>query len=317
MELSIISVNWNATEFLRECIHSIYEQTKGISFEIIVVDNASPDRSIEQLPREFPDVKLVLSSQNLGFSRANNLGSRRAAGEFLLFLNPDTRLVNPAINSMLEQARSLPDAGIVGCRHVSPDMSVQTSCIQKFPTILNQLVNIEVLRMRWPACPWWDISPLFAASDQPSRVEVISGACLLIRREAFERVGNFSEDYFMYAEDIDLNYKVARLGLRNYFVPTGTLIHYGGKSSSQNKASQWATLMQSKAMLQFYAKTRGRLYAFAYRMSLTGAALGRLLLLGIVYPFVAWSRHREARRAVWNKWAAILKWSVGLGGVSV
>src|ERR1700677_4776848 len=146
MELSIICVNWNSLEYLRECVRSVYAETKGIDFEIIVVDNASPEGGIDTLRDEFPQIKVVKSPDNLGFARATKLGFQDSSGQYVLLLNPDTRLAGPAINQLLNAIKSLPDAGIVGGKLLNSDLSVQTQAIQKFPTILNQLLNIEALR---------------------------------------------------------------------------------------------------------------------------------------------------------------------------
>jgi GT2 family glycosyltransferase len=218
MELSIICVNWNSLEYLRECIASVYQHTHGVSFEIIVVDNASPQGGVDALKQQFPEITIIKSEKNLGFAGANNVGFRRSSGDYVLFLNPDTKLAEPAINAMLQHIKMLPDAGIVGCKLLNTDLSVQLTSIQKFPTILNQVLDAEYLQLRWPHCFLWEIAPLFSNEVKLLKVEVITGACMLLRREVFERVGMFSEDYFMYAEDIDLNYKVRRAG---QFAATG------------------------------------------------------------------------------------------------
>jgi hypothetical protein len=213
--------------------------------------------------------------------------------------------------------RSLPDAGIVGCRHVNPDLTVQTTSIQKFPTISNQILNIEYLRLRWPACPLWNIAPLFCDNPLPVVVEVIPGACMLLRRELFEQVGMFSEEYFMYAEDIDLNYKVARTGLKNYYVSDAVIIHYGGRSSAQKSVNQWSTLMQYRAMGLYYAKNHGRAYATIYRAAMGVSAFARLVMLALAFPLgnILWSRQSVCLAT--QKWRAILKWSLGLADRSL
>lgn len=312
MELSIIVVNWNSVDYLRDCIASIYARTQDVSFEIIVVDNASSKSGIETLRQQFPKVIVDLSKANLGFARANNRGFRYSCGKYILFLNPDTRLVNEAIGIMLKHMKSLPSAGIVGCKHLSPDFSVQTCTIQKFPTILNQVLGIERLRLRWPHCRLWEISPLFSNEPRPVKVEVIPGACMMLSREVFEKVGGFSEDYFMYAEDIDLNYKVARLGLENYYVGEAALIHYGGQSSRQQTVNQWATIMKSKAMLRFYMKTRGPFYAAMYRVSMGAVAMARLILLTLLLSLKVSTWDKRSIREASAKWRAVLKWAVGV-----
>lgn len=308
-ELSIIFANWNAADYLYDCIRSIYENTNRVSFEIIVVDNASSVGDVDTLNEAFKNVTLVKSAENLGFARANNLGFKYSTGELVLFLNPDTKLIGPAIDTLVDEIMKRPAAGIVGGRHVNPDLTVQTTSIQKFPTLMNQMLNIECLRRRWPWFNLWDIAPLFASSREPVQVEVIPGACMLLRREVFERVGGFSEDYFMYAEDIDLNLKVAKLGLNNYYAPEATIIHYGGRSSSQQKVNQWATIMKFRAMSQFYVKNHGSYRAGVYRVSMAACALIRVGLIALGYPLV---RRKAVLRTALYKWTAVLKWACGL-----
>jgi GT2 family glycosyltransferase len=173
MELSIICVNWNSVPYLRECIASIYEHTRDLRFEIIVVDNASPQRDVDSLRETFPAIRIIKSPNNVGFARANNLGVRHSSGTCLLFLNPDTRLVSPAIKLMLSFLSSSRDAGILGCKLLNSDLSIQTDSIRAFPTILNQLFDIEYLRVRWPGCSLWKIAPLFLYDFKPTRVELV------------------------------------------------------------------------------------------------------------------------------------------------
>jgi GT2 family glycosyltransferase len=311
MELSIISVNWNSSDFLLECITSIQKHTKNIAYEIIVVDNASAKEDVDKLRQRFPEISIIGSQENLGFAGANNLGFRHSTGEYVLFLNPDTKLDSPAINIMVGRMKLLPDAGIVGCRLLNTDLSVQLTSIQKFPTILNQVLDLEYLQLRWPHCPLWEVAPLFSNDVKLVNVEVISGACMLLRRNVFEQVGMFSEDYFMYAEDVDLNYKVKRSGLTNYYVGEATIVHYGGGSSSRQEVNHWATIMKYRAMRRLFAKTRGQLYGSLFRAAMGFAAVGRLVLLVLAYPLgnIVWKR--ESLRVAMEKWKVILKWAIG------
>ena len=310
VDLSIIIINWNSEEYLKECLTSIYENTRGLSFEIVVVDNASPAKTIDSVKECFPAIIVVRSPDNLGFGRANNLGFRYSSGNHVLILNPDTKLVGPAITTLLSHSKSLVAAGIVGGRMVNPDLTVQTTSIQKFPTILNQVADVEFLRLRWPHCSLWSLGPLFSAVRTPVPVDVIPGACMLLKREVFESVGMFTEDYFMYAEDIDLNHKVVRAGLHNYYIPTATVIHYGGTSSSRQKSDQWATIMKYRAMRQYYVANRSEAYAVLYTIAMGCAAAVRLLLIAVFKT--SHPRKKEAFRATAAKWHAVLKWALGL-----
>src|SRR5579871_5809019 len=212
MEVSVIIVNWNSVAYLKDCVRSIYEHTRGVEFEIIVVDNASPGGDAEQIAQFIPGITLIRSATNLGFGGASNLGFAQSSGRFVFFLNPDTILAGPALTIMLRHLLRLPDAGVIGCKLLNGDGTVQTSSIQKFPTVLNQVLQSERLRLRWPSLPLWGIGPLFSASLVPAKVEAISGACMMLRREVFAAAGLFEESYFMYAEDLDLCYKVRRAG---------------------------------------------------------------------------------------------------------
>jgi N-acetylglucosaminyl-diphospho-decaprenol L-rhamnosyltransferase len=166
--------------------------------------------------------------------------------------------------------------------------------------------------LRWPNLSLWNIGPLFSNDGKPCEVEVISGACMLVRRNVFERASMFSEDYFMYAEDIDLCRKVKRLGLRNYYVGQAELIHHGGKSSGQTEINQWSTIMKLNAVQKFCVKVHGNFYGRMYRIVMGCAALGRLSVLFLAKAFrISDSRNVVIRRAR-SKWTAILKWSFGL-----
>jgi GT2 family glycosyltransferase len=302
MDVSIIYVNWNSEDFIKESIESVYEHTRGLECEIIVVDNASPRGNVDILKQHFPQITLIKSAKNLGFAGANNVGFQNSSGEYILFLNPDTKLVNPAINMMLRRLRELPDAGIMGCKLLDADLAVRTDSIQTFPTILNQVLDANVLRDRWPHNPLWGIGPLYSESVEPVQVEVISGACLMIKRAAFEKVLMFSEEYFMYAEDLDLCYKVAHAGYKNYYAGEGRVIHYGGKSSEPESA----TRMKWRAIPRFCDKNRGRIYGLAFRAVLAMTAMFRLAAIKVACAFGDKFGQPAELRHSFRKWRIIL-----------
>lgn len=302
MELSLIIINWNSTAYLRECIASIYVHTIGVAFEIIVVDNASPDGDVDVLKEQFPGIILIKSPNNVGFARANNLGFKASTGRYVVLLNPDTLLLNSAFNLMLRQASSVQSPGVMGCTLLNEDRSIQTTAIQTFPNIINQLLDANFLRDRFPSCRLWDISPLFSSKTGPRSVEVISGACLMLRREVFVRVGLFSEDYFMYAEDLDLCYKAVCAGFVNYYLPEGKILHYGGKSSNPRTA----IVLKWRSILRYLAKYRGHGYVFLFRLVISCGALVRLAALIVCSP-ARLSLHRRARSAPLSKWWLVLR----------
>jgi GT2 family glycosyltransferase len=305
-DISILIVNWNSAAYLRECLASIAEQTHGLRLEVVVVDNASTEQGLDRVEPEFPEVHFLRLEKNLGFAGANNEGFRHSHGRYVLLLNPDTKLITPAINIMLEKMEGLPDAGIVGCTLLNSDLTVSTTSIQRFPTILNQLLTFEYLRVRFPTCPLWSIDPLFRESRDPVRVDVIPGACMLLRRETFERAGLLNEHYFMYAEDIDLNYKVNKLGLASYYIGHARIVHHGGGSSSQQTVSRWSIMMMQRAMGRYFRTNRGRAYGIAYQITTGISAVIRLIALGFLCCLGQRSRVQNSM----GKWLTILKWSL-------
>jgi N-acetylglucosaminyl-diphospho-decaprenol L-rhamnosyltransferase len=312
MDLSIIIVNWNSAHFARKCIASIQSAITGLQFEVIVVDNGSGDGCEDMLRSNFPDAIFVESHHNLGFARANNLGFRHSRGKCLAFLNPDTEVLEGALNVLHQSIMTLNDAGAVGAKLINSDGTLQTSCIQAFPTITNQLLDSELLRNFFPRLGLWGMKPLFSDSQSPTEVDAISGACLLIKRDVFESIGYFSEDYFMYSEDVDLCYKCHSMGLKNYYVPGATVIHHSGGSTSANKGSEVFDALLSESRWRYFKQTRGVGYAALYRGGIALTAGVRLWLITLLWLLSTLVRRTGSFSEQLKKWIVIFKWAIGL-----
>jgi GT2 family glycosyltransferase len=312
LDLSIIIVNWHSVEYLRKCLASIYENTTDVTFEVVVVDNASQDGCSEMLAREFHLVRFIQSLQNLGFSGGNNLGFRYSSGRNILCLNPDTEVVGPALTRMIQFLDTHADAGIVGAKLLASDGSIDTSCIRRFPTVLNQAVDADYLRGCLPAWRFWGFHPLVEKSEGATSVEVVSGACLMIRRSVFEHVGLFDECYFMYAEDDDLCFKVSKVGWRNYYLGNAVVVHHGSKSARGASRDNFSAVMMRESLELFFAKHRGRIYARMYRLIMACVASGRILLLVATILLTLGSYRRETLRGSLRKWVRVCRWSLGL-----
>lgn len=311
MDLSIIIVNWNSAHYVRRCLESIYTQRKDIDFEVIVVDNASYDGCDQILGSEFPNVKFVQSEENLGFAGANNLGFNHSVGRNLLFLNPDTEVIGPAIKVMFSFLQSIHDAGAVGCKLLNSDLSLQTSCIQPFPTVLNQILDIEYLKLRFPKLKVWGIKPLFFNNGGPEKVEVVSGACIMIKRRVLETIGKFSTDYFMYAEDVELCYKIQRAGYKVYHINDATVVHHGGVSSKQTKVNNLNDVLKRESISRFLEKSDSRFTAFLYRGSMTLVSIARLAVLTALIPVAILLQRSNSFYPKLIKWKKVLRWSLG------
>lgn len=310
-ELSIIIVNWNSVEPLSVCLNSLCRVGSERDFEIIVVDNASYDGCGERLRAYYPAVKFIQSKENLGFARANNLGANYARGRLLLFLNPDTAVVGSAIHTMAGIFAVRTDAGIVGCRLLNGDLTLQTTCVLAFPTTLNELLDCEVLRKAFPKIPLWGTTALLERGPKTIPVQCVSGACLMIRRDVFDQVGRFTPDYFMYVEDRDLCYKVHEAGYTTYFTNSAEVVHFGGSSSDRRTESNFSTVMRQQSILTFMRQHHGIWHAAVYRLATFSAAAGRLFLLAIGRVAARCGVPMPEVRS-FSKWRRIMRWSIGL-----
>ena len=312
MDLSIVIVNWNCIDFLRKCLASVFANTKGLSFEVLVIDNASFDGSEEMIRKEYPHVKFIQSQENLGFARANNLAFEHSTGKVILFLNPDTEVIGPALQCMVDCLESAPDAGVVGPTLLNSDRSIQTNCIQSFPSILNQVLDSEYLRATFPKWSLWGNRALFEGTSHSVAVEGISGACLMIQKSIFEDVGRFSSEYFMYGEDMDLCYKVQRAGWNNYYVGKATVIHHGGQSTTSWSDKQLSSVVMRESLLSFMRNHRGALYAYLFRSTTALVAICRVSLLAVAMMLPRTSAQRHSLSLAFSKWFRVLCWAVGL-----
>lgn len=312
LDLSIIIVNWNSKDYLKNCIASILANTWEIKYEIIVVDSASYDGCGEMLKDIYPQVYFIQSEQNVGFARANNLGVSYARGTLLLFLNPDTEVLDGAIDRLYSRFQEIPNPGIVGCRLLNSDKSLQTSCVQPLPTISNQIFDVDILLRRFPKVSLWMSARTFEGVTSPVPVEAISGACMMIRRELCDLVRGFSTDYFMYAEDLDLCYKTRVSGFINYYVADAEIIHYGG-GSTQHKHNRFSEVMIPESTRRLLRKTHGNAYSAGYKIALSASSVFRLVILLFCFPvcLIKPVAHEWCRAAI-SKWIVILKWGVGL-----
>lgn len=253
-DVSVIIVNWNTRNILRDCLHSVYEQTQGIDFEVIVIDNASSDGSAQMVKQEFPQVNLIENTENKGFAAANNQGMRIAQGRYFLLLNSDTVVLDGAIPKTIIFADQRPQAAVVGCKVLNPDRTLQPTCFM-FPSQMNLFLAATYLYKLFPKSrffgrermSWWDRSDV-------RQVDVVTGCFMLVRREAIEQVGMMDEDYFMYAEETDWCFRFKKAGWANLFYPDVQIIHLGGQSSKQVRIS---SLIQLRlGILQFFYKNR-------------------------------------------------------------
>ncbi len=260
-DISVVILNWNTERLLRRCIASIKNHnTSQVSYEIIVVDNASEDGSRAMVTSEFPDVKLVINKRNIGFGAGNNRGAVEATGRYILFLNSDTEVHTDCLLKLVQFADEHPECGIVGPKLLNADGSLQYSC-RHYPNLATGFFRNTPLGRLFPSNRH-NADYLMSSWDHASNrnVDWVSGAALMIRRATADEVGMFDEDYFMYCEDVDLCRRV-NMAPRNAssvetwkvtYVPDATITHFIGRSS--DKVPTRMTYEFHRSQYLFYRK---------------------------------------------------------------
>jgi GT2 family glycosyltransferase len=228
-DISVVIVNRNTRELLLACIGSVYATVPPFSFEVWVVDNASSDGSVEAVHRSFPDVHCIENVTNLGFARANNLAIRRASGRYVVLLNSDTVLTPSALATIVGFMDRNPDVAICGGQLLNRDGSLQNS-IASVPTLATELLNKSLLRLLFPRrYPGKE-----SRFEQPVEVESIIGACMVVAREAIDRVGPLGEEYFFFFEETDWCLSMKKHGWRVFFHPGARIYHLQGETARKN-----------------------------------------------------------------------------------
>jgi GT2 family glycosyltransferase len=289
--VSIIIVNWNTRDLLLQCLRSINENAGDVAHEVIVFDNGSSDGSADAVRQQFPNVKVIASEENIGFAAGNNRAAAEAKGEFLLFLNPDTVLLQGAVRKMVDFLVEHPEAGFVGPRLVGADGKIQISSFGIFPSPLEAAAH--ALRI-WRVAPRSRLARLFSPAPAEGEKWVYTqhllGACVLARRSALDQIGEMDEGFFLFLEETDLFYRAALSGWKTVYFSEVSVVHYG-EQSMQSILDRTGGL---------YIRSYNR-FCRKYGMdAIRRASINLFLILGIlveaVMGFVKW---RSPRRA-WN-----------------
>ncbi|MCC6442027.1 MAG: glycosyltransferase family 2 protein [Armatimonadetes bacterium] len=280
MLLSAIIVNWNSRDCLRDCLESLQADLQSIAApsEIWVMDNASSDGSREMVVQGFPAARFVSLGRNLGFARAANEGGRRSLGRYLLILNPDTLILPGGVARLLEFVERNPEVGAAGPRLLNPDGSLQPSW-GRFPDLLTEAV-CQFYLYRWlPAGrPVGNrLARLARPPEEPLPVDWVAGACLMVRRQAWEEAGPLDEEIFLYGEDLDWCFRARQSGWPIWHIPQARVVHLLSHATGREPACK--LLRQAQGMQRFFR---------AYRSSPAATAHIALMAFGAVLRWTVW-----------------------------
>lgn len=268
MTLSVVIVNYNVKFYLEQCLESVRRASKGLQVETFVVDNLSTDGSVAYLSERFPEVTFIANKENVGFARANNQAIRLSKGRYVLLLNPDTIVGEDTLTSMVEFMESHPEAGGAGAYMLNADGSFAPESRRGLPTPFVAFCKMAGLTKLFPKSRLLGRYYMgYLDANEVNEIEAISGACMMLRREALDKVGLLDEDFFMYGEDIDLSYRVLKGGYKNFFIPT-RMLHYKGESTVKSSYRYVYTFYQ--AMRLFFRKHYGH-YSFIISLPINAA----------------------------------------------
>lgn len=270
--ISVIIVNYNVRDFLEQALLSVRRALQGISSQIIVVDNASVDGSVQMLKKRFPDVELLENEKNYGFSAANNQGIDRALGEFIVLLNPDTVVQEDTFSTLLSFFEKNPKASAATCKILNPDGTFSIDCRHSIPGPATAFWKIIGLSRLFPKSKIFGKYNLtYLDENETYKVEAISGSFMMMRAQTVRKVGKLDEDFFMYCEDIDYCHRINQAGGEIYYVPDSQIIHYKGESTKKNNLDYVITF--NRSLYKFYKKHYRQKYIFPFKW---------LILLGTI-----------------------------------
>lgn len=290
VDASIIIVNWNTKDLLRECVESICSETSGISYEIIVIDNASSDNSAKMIKQNYPEVRLIENRENLGFAAANNQGIDKALGRYLLLLNSDTLILDNAIAKTVDFADRHPQCGVVGCQVWEDNVRIQMTCF-RFHSPWNMFCVSFGLSRLFPSSKIFGGDKMQYWDRKTEReVDVVSGMYMLVRREAVDKVGLLDDRFFIYCEEADWCFRMRQAGWKCVFWPGAQIIHLDGGGKSTSQVNVKMEVEKVKSQLLFIGKHYGILAERFVRISITMSSAAKILLQVAFWPLAPKSR---------------------------
>ena len=246
MKLSVIIVNYNVICELEHCLGSVQKALQTIDSEVFVIDNNSSDNSCEIVRQKFPWVTLIANNENVGFAKANNQAIRKANGEYILLLNPDTIVEQDSFTKMLEFMDTHSNAGGLGVKMLDGDGKFLPESKRGIPTPFTAFCKLFGLASLFPNSNTFNHYYLGSIPDDTTaEIEILAGACMLIRKSVLDAIGLLDERYFLYGEDIDISYRILQAGYKNYYFPETHITHYKGRSTRKTKRRSLIAFYQS------------------------------------------------------------------------
>jgi hypothetical protein len=275
IDISVIIVNWNTKALLLDCVESLYQTTRKSSLEIIVVDNASTDGSIDALRQSFPQVQTIVNQDNLGFAKANNIGIKKAQGLYVCLINSDVKALDGVLDKMRAYMESHPEIGVLAPKTFFGDMQIQKNC-REFPTLRNLFCQEFFLNTLFPTVAFFRGRDMVRCDyDTVMEIEALSGCFLMVRREVIAQVGPLDEQFFFYSEDVDWCKRIHDAGWKLIHYPEAEAIHFAYGSSSNAPLRFQVEML--KANWQYWRKHKSMIECALFWLIEFAGKLGRAM----------------------------------------
>lgn len=284
MDVSIIIVNYNTKDLTQQTIQSVIDTTHKIKYEIILVDNASSDGSVEAVRENYSNVKIIVNDDNLGFSKANNIGMKESSGKYILLLNSDTKVLEECIDKCVDYIERHKEIGALGCKINLANGELDHACKRGFPTPEASVYYMLKLDKIFPKVKKFGRYRMsYLPDDEIGEVDSLTGAFMLGRRDVIDKIGGLDEEFFMYGEDLDWCYRIKEAGYKIMYYPEAKIIHYKGQSSKKKRKK---TIYEfHRAMYLFYNKHYVKKYNFLVTLFVYIGIAFRLLTVSIFNVF--------------------------------
>lgn len=306
-DLSVIIVSYEIRSLLKDCLKSVFAQTKGILFEVIVVDNNSTDESADMVEKEFPQVKLIRNKENLGFAKANNIAIRQSDARYVLLLNPDTIILDGALQKMVTFMDEHPDAGAVGPAVLNPDGSIQPSAFNHFTSLKWVSLGGFLFQKIIPKLRAFFHNSHFRKEKEKRKgiqeMDWVGGCCMMLNVLLLKKNLFLNDKYFFNQDDVDLCYRIKKNGRKVYFLPQAEIVHFKGQSSKKEKD---VFIHSIQGVYVFFQDHYGRTYALCYRVILFMESILRIAKI-LLYERLGKTKGDYESL---HRWVKTLRWTI-------
>ena len=308
--LTVVVVTWNAAGPLVNCLRALEAEREVLPLELFVVDNASTDGSADVARQVAPWAQVIENRDNRGFAAASNQALARAQGRYVALLNPDAEVLAHALAGLVRCLDRMPDAAAAGPMALTPSGEIDFRCARRFPTLWTEFCEVSGLTRRFPRHRLFSGAPLGHWDHRDHRdMDALSGACMVIRREALDQVGLLDEGFFMYSEDTELCFRLRQAGWRIIYWPEARVRHWGGYSTSQMRDAMGVEALRSTNLL--FRKCYGAFPAAAHRLMAAAVTAGKLIVFAACWLTArnASQRARCAPKLTMHR--RVLRWALG------